>query len=116
MFADPQSITVAGSAKSMPRVSSIGLKSIYQNTDETYKFTISHTESGDRIRSMARVDNRAIVADPLTTVSDYQTLSFYFVIDRPQYGFTSTNVNDLIAAVKTWLDSTAGSKLFGKES
>lgn len=116
MFADPQSITVAGSAKSMPRVSSDGTKSIYQNSDETYKFTISHTTSGTRIRSMARVDNRAIVTNPLDASNDYDTLSFYVVIDRPQYGFSSTNVNDLIAAVKTWLDSTAVGKLFGKES
>lgn len=116
MFSDPQSITVAGSAKSMPRVSSDGTKSIYQNSDETYKFTISHTASGNRIRSMARVDNRAVVADPLTAENDYQTLSFYVVIDRPAYGFTSTNVNDLVAAVKTWLDATAVGKLYGKES
>jgi len=116
MFTDPQSITVAGVAKSMPRVSSDGKKTIYQNSDETYRFTISHTESGDRVRSMARVDNRAIVADPLTAVNDFQTLSFYVVVDRPQYGFSSTNVNDLIAAVKTWLDSTNVGKLFGKES
>jgi len=116
MFSDPQSITVAGSAKSMPRVDTNGKKSIYANSDDTYRFTISHQESGDRVRSMARVDNKAVVADPLTAVNDFQTLSFYLVIDRPQYGFSSTQVNDLVAAVKTWLDSTNVGKLFGRES
>lgn len=116
MFADPQSITVAGSAKSMPRISSNGTSSIYQNADETYKFTISHQKSNKRIRSMARVDNRAIVTDPLSSEQDYDTLTFYVVVDRPEVGFTSTNVNDLVAAVKTWLDSTNVGKLFGQES
>lgn len=116
MFADPQSITVAGVAKSMPRISTSGLTTIYSKDDETYKMTLSHQKSNSRIRSMARVDNRAIVADPLTSENDYETLTFYVVVDRPEVGFTSTQVNDLVAAVKTWLDATAVGKLFGLES
>jgi hypothetical protein len=116
LFADPQSITVAGNAKSMPRISTGQSSSIYSKDDETYKLTISHQRSNKRIRSMARVDNRAIVTNPLDSSNDYDTLTFYVVVDRPEFGFTSTNVSDLITGFKTWLDATAVGKLFGMET
>jgi hypothetical protein len=117
MFSDPQTVTVNSVAKVMPRTQSDGTKSIYKLSDENFVLTISHTKAGrDRIRSMVRIDQRAVVPDPLTSVNDYETLSFYCVIDRPSVGFDSTAVNNLVAGLKTWLDSTAVGKLFGQES
>lgn len=117
MFADPQSVTVNAVAQSMPRIQIDGKKCIYQKADGTFTLTISHQAlSNDRIRSMARIDQKAIVPDPLTAVNDYETLSFYFVIDRPTAGFSSTQTDQLIAGLKTWLDSTAVGKLYGQES
>jgi hypothetical protein len=116
-LADPQSVTVASVAKSMPRVQIGGKSATYQNSDETFKLLVSHQPSGkDRIRSTARIEQRAIVADPLTAVNDWETLTFYFVIDRPSVGFTQTQVTDLVTGLKTWLDSTMVGKLFGQES
>lgn len=116
MFTDPQVITVNSVAKSMPRFMIDGTKSFYQTSDELFKLTISHIKSGDRVRSMVRVDQRAIVADPLTSVNDYETLSFYCVLDRPIYGFTQVQIEQLVAGFKTWLDNTALGKLTGLES
>jgi len=116
MFADPQVVTVNAVAQSMARVLVSGTSATYQKSDGTFKLTISHQESNDRIRSMARIDQRLIVADPLSLVNDYETLSFYFVIDRPLYGFSSTQCDQLITGLKSWLDSTAIGKLYGKES
>lgn len=116
MFADPQSVTVNAVAQSMPRIEVNGTKATYQKSDQSFTLTISHQGSNKRIRSMARIDQRAIVADPLTAVNDYETLSFYVVVDRPEVGFSSTQVDQLIAGLKTWLDSTAIGKLYGRES
>jgi hypothetical protein len=120
MFADPQTITVNSVAQPMPRVLSDGTKSVYQKSDQTFTFTVSHQSlragGKDRVRSMVRVDQRAIVPDPLTAVNDYETLGVYLVIDRPLAGFSSTQVDQLIAGLKTWLDSTAIGKLYGRES
>lgn len=116
MFADPQSITVNAVAQSMPRISSTGTKSTYRKSDGTYQLTISHSESNNRVRSMARVDNKAIVTNPLDSTNDFDTLSFYVVVDRPVFGFTQTQVDQLIAGFKTWLDSAAITKLFAQES
>lgn len=116
MFADPQVVTVNAVAKSMARILTTGTSSQYQMADETFKLSVSHTKSKDRIRSMTRIDQRAVVPDPLTAVNDWETLSFYFVIDRPQAGFTQAQTEQLIAGLKTWLDTTAIGKLFGQES
>lgn len=116
MFADPQSVTVNAVAQSMPRVEVKGLSAVYQKPDESFKLTISHQKSNRRVRSMARIDQRAIVPDPLTAVNDYETLTFYCVVDRPEVGFTSTQVEQLIAGIKTWLDATAIGRLYGQES
>jgi hypothetical protein len=116
MFADPQSVTVNAVAQSMPRISSTGLKSEYVKDDETFRLTISHQKSGKRIRSMVRLDQRAIVPDPLTAVNDYETLGFYFVIDRPEVGFSATQVDYVVQALKTWLSSGNVTALFGQQS
>jgi hypothetical protein len=117
MFSDPQSITVNAVAQSMPRIETNGKKSVYQKNDGTFTLTISHQPaSGDRVRSMWRIDQKAIVPDPLTAVNDYETLSIYFVIDRPLVGFTTTQVEQLWAGIEGAIDNTVIDKLYGQES
>lgn len=117
MFSDPQSVTINSVAQSMPRVETSGKKTVYSKADETFKVTISHTPTKDRVRSMARIDQRAIVTNPLdSTQSDYDTLSFYCVIDRPNYGFTMTQVEQLVTGFQAWLNTAAVDKLYGQES
>lgn len=116
MFADPQVVTVNAVAQSMARVLISGQSATYQKSDGTFKLTVSHQISKQRIRSMVRIDQKAVVPDPLTAVNDFEVLSFYFVIDRPEFGFSSTQVDQLVAGLKTWLDSTAIGKLYGLES
>jgi hypothetical protein len=120
MFGDPQTITIAGVAHTLPRIKSEGLKAVYQKSDETVTLTISHqlikSKLGDRIRSMARLDLRKVVLNPLSGTSDYDTITHYTVTERPSYGFSSTEVGDLIAAHELWLDATAIGKLYGRES
>lgn len=117
MFADPQSITVNSVAQSMPRIETGTRKSIYQKNDQSFTLTLSHqTQANGRVRHLARFDQRAVVTNPLDSTNDYDTLSFYVVIDRPSYGFTMTQVEQLITGFKTWLDNTCVDKLFGQES
>lgn len=116
MFADPQTITVNAVAQVMARTLIAGTSSVYEKNDGTFKLTISHQISKGRVRSMARLDQKAIVPDPLTAVNDYETLSFYCVIDRPEAGFSSAQSEQLITGVKTWLTSTVMGQLYGRES
>lgn len=116
MFSDPQVLTVNSVAKSMPRIESNGLKALYSLADGTFKLTVSHQVSKGRVRSMVRADQRAIVADPLTSVNDYETLGIYLVIDRPEVGFSTAQIDQLRAALSAWCDTTATGKLVGLES
>jgi hypothetical protein len=116
MLTDPQSVTVNSVAQSMPRVSMNGTSAQYSKADETFKLNVSHTKSNGRIRSLARIDQRAIVADPLTAVNDYETLSFYAVIDRPEVGFTTAQIEQLVTGFQSWLNTAMVDKLVGQES
>lgn len=117
MFTDPQSITVNAVAQSMPRVETGTRKSIYQKNDQTFTLTISHqTGANGRLRHLARFDQRAIVTNPLDSSNDYDTLSVYTVIDRPSYGFTMTQTEQLVTGFQSWLNTACVDKLFGQES
>jgi len=122
-LADPLPITVNVTTTNLPKVSTQGLSSVYQNADETLKETISHQiqqpkgSSGRRVRSLIRVDQRTVVADPVSGVnSDFDTLSVQLVIERPEYGFTVTQVDYLVQALKAQLTTAIVTKLYGKES
>jgi hypothetical protein len=116
MLTDPQTITVNAVAKTMPKVSSNGTSTQYKLADDSFRLDVSHQKSKGRIRSLAKVTQRAVVADPLTSVNDYEELAVHVVIDRPEVGFTSTQVDQLLTGFKTWLDSTMVGKLYGQES
>lgn len=114
-FSDPQSITVNSVAKSMPRISTEGSRSVYQKAEEDFKMTISHQVARDRTRRMVRVDQRVVATDPLTSTSEYKTLGVYFVIDEPEYGFTDTEIDYLVQALKTWASTANVLKVLGAE-
>lgn len=116
MFADPQSVTINAVAKSLARVLQNGTSATYQTSDGIYKMIISHQQSKKRIRTMVRIENRAVVTDPLTSVNDYDTLSFFCVVDRPEYGFSDAQIGYVVAGLQAWLDSTAVGKLIGLQS
>lgn len=116
MFSDPQSVTINAVAKSMPKISAKDTSAVYQGADGLFKLTISHTPSKDRVRSMVRLDQKAIVTNPLDSTNDYDTLSFYTVIDRPNFGFTTAQVEYIVAGLIAWLSAGNVDKLVGLES
>lgn len=120
MFGDPQSVTIAGAAKSMPRVSTGDLKSTYSNSDETWRLSISHQKAAKgRIRSLVRFDNKAVVTNPLDSTNDYDTLTVYLVVERPAYGFNAQELKDRLTGYFAWFAASsyaASDKIFGLES
>jgi hypothetical protein len=114
-FTDPQTITINTVDKTCNRVKSDGYRSEYQTSDEEVKFTLSHQESKGRTRHMARVDQRTVAADPLSSVNEYKTLGVYLVIDEPEYGFTAAEADYVVQALTTWLSSANVLKILGNE-
>lgn len=126
-FPDPQTLTLAGVAKTLNKISTevkgrtgqpgSVVTTVYQTTDELIKLIISHQKTGsDRIRSTIRWEWRKVVADPVTAVNDYQTLVDSRTFDRPSYGFSETDLTDLNTAIEAWTDNTVIGRIFGQQS
>lgn len=117
---DPQSITVNAVAKSMPRILVGAMNSTYEIADKTFSLNVRHTSfksaQKSRVRSLVTFTQRKIVPDPLTTVNDYETVSVSFQIDRPDAGFTATEIDHMVAGFKTWLSTAMVTQLVGRES
>jgi len=104
-FTDPQTITVATVAKTLNLVESDQKKSVYKTADDEYTFTVSHQLSGKRTRRMVRVDRTIVAADPLSAINSSVNLGMYLVIDEPAFGFTDTQIWDVVAALSVWLSN-----------
>lgn len=115
-FTDPQSVTINGVAKSMPRISTESAQSLYSTADEEVKMRISHQAAKDRTRHMVRIDQRVVAADPLTSVNAYQSVGVYLVVDEPEYGFSDAEIDYVVQGFKTWLSTANVLKVLGAES
>lgn len=118
-LADPQTVTVNAVAKVMPRIITEASHSVFQLSDQTFSLDIRHRavkrDKKSRTISLVTFTQRAVVADPLTSVNDYETLTTSIQIDRPDAGFTSTSVSQQLAGLYAWSDSTMIGKLYGRE-
>lgn len=118
MFSDPISITVAGSGKSLARISTTGNSSSYATSDDLWRLTISHQKAANNhLRSLVRFEQRKVITNPLdSTKSAYDFESHSYVYDRPEVGFTLTDGTDMLTGFKTWLDTTVFGKVHGRET
>jgi hypothetical protein len=117
---DPQVVTVNTVAQSMPRLAMPGDSgSTFQKSDLTWTLNIRHRsvtrDKKKRVVSLVVLTQRKIVADPLTANNDYETLATSVQIDRPEVGFTSTEVDQQLTGFKTWLSSAMIGQLYGRE-
>lgn len=118
MFADPTSISVgqtcaisAGTAKSLARIRTDGYASEYQTSDGLYGLKITHTR-GSRVRSEARLDFFTQYTDPSTGLERTVSSSAYVVLNRPQAGFTTAQLQEIITGIAGWLAQPANSSKF----
>ncbi len=95
-LADPQSITI-GSAISLARVSDDGFKSQYYSADRSTRETVSSLVTkgaNGRTKTLFRVDQDIVAADPISAINKSLTGSCYVVFDYPLFGFsTATKIN-----------------------
>lgn len=111
-FSDPQTIKINTVDKICNLVEPGTNKSVYATADEEIKFTISHqATTKDRTRRLARVDQRVVAADPLTSKNEYKTAGVYLVIDEPEYGFSDTDLNNIVQGLVAWLTATNVGKI-----
>jgi hypothetical protein len=102
---DPQSVTLSVGVVSIPKIIDDGLKSVYMSADGTVIETISHQVTPQKRRTMIRIDNSKVAADPITSVNKSIVGSGYVVLEFPTWGFTEADKIALFAALNTQLSA-----------
>lgn len=117
MFTDPQSVTISGAAKSLPRIAVGNRSAVYESQDGALTLTVSHTNN-KRTRSVVRFDRKLVGPDALNPATNKQYNSaVYMVVDTPFTGIDDATVKADITGFLAYL-GTAGliDKLLGQES
>ncbi|DAD52233.1 TPA_asm: coat protein [ssRNA phage Zoerhiza.1_32] len=119
MFTDPQSVTIAAAANSLPRTSSADYSGAFSKDDGLIKLQISH-QFGKRNRDIIRLVHTQTTADPLVTGNSFvASMTVSMTVDRPVNGYTPTQAKDVVAGLTKFLTDSSGAavvKLLGGES
>lgn len=98
-YSDPQSVTIGGTATTLPRISSGTNSGAFSKDDGTAVLSVSHSY-GKRVRRTIRLTSTKISADPLlTNVNQRLSASVYVVVDAPNQGYSITELKDLLVAL-----------------
>jgi hypothetical protein len=118
MFAD-QSVTIAGSAVALPRVSSEKNSGTFKSNDGLVTETVSHTY-GRRNRRMFRLDHSKVAPDPLISSTNIvHSMGVYLVVDTPLTGYTVAQQKEVIDGLIAQLNASSGAlitKFLGGEN
>lgn len=100
-LSDPQSVTISGTAISLPRVSSGAGTSSYLSADGLVNLTLSNSY-GKRTRRVVRLDHSKITSDPFLPAQNTKvSMSNYMVFDIPVAGYSNTDALAIYAGFKT---------------
>jgi len=118
-YSDPQSVTISGSAISLPRVSVGKNESEYLSADGLVKLSANHAY-GRRTRRVLRLDHSKVTADPFIPANNTKvSMSNYIVFDVPVAGYTAAEALAVYAGFKGAFTATSDAlitKLLGGES
>lgn len=119
MYADPQSVTISGTANTLPRTSSGVRSGEFASADGTIVFSVAHTV-GKRARRTARIQHKKNAPDPLFPAQNVPySMSFYIVADVPVTGYTVAEQKAVIDGFLANLQASSGAnitKLLGGEN
>lgn len=118
-YSDPQTVTVATVAQTLPRVGAGTNSGAFASADGLYRLEVSHAY-GKRTRRSVRLTKSKVSADVLIPSQNVRSsMSVYMVIDTPVNGFTNAEIKDVTDALVAYLTSGSGVKvtqLVGGES
>lgn len=118
-FTDPQSVTISGTAHSLPRVSQGPNASSYANADGSITEVASSTY-GKRTRRTFRINHSKYAPDPLFPTQNVPySMSFYVVADVPKVGYTVAEQKAVIDGFIAQLNANTGAlitKMLGGEN
>lgn len=115
-LADPQSLTISGTATSLPRTGLTLTEGGFRTADQSVSLEVQHS-SGKRNRHLIKVTTATIVADPLVpSINTPVSYSAHLVIDGPRQGVTALQLQKLAEALAGWATSANLAKVVAGES
>lgn len=118
MFADPQSVTYATVAKSLPAIGRSDSDSEYKLNDSgvVYDLILSH-QFKTRNRAVARLRRDSYASDPLVPANNVlASMTGTFTLDFPNVGLTAADAQNLGKALRDWLSDANILKLVNGET
>jgi hypothetical protein len=118
-FTDPISITVNAVARSMPRVETSGRKSVYQSADGLWNVTITQipAKNGGSRKALFAFTQKVQATDPFNAEkSAFKSNGVSVMLDIPDYGFTSTTIDQQVQGMFAYLATAKITQLVGGES
>lgn len=115
-LADPQSVTISGTAVSLPRTGLALQEGSFQDSTGQVKLTITHSQSR-RTRHTIKLQKSVIVADPLVPATN-QNISYsaHIVLDIPKNGVAVADMVALGNALVVLASSANLTRVAGGES
>lgn len=117
-YSDPQSLTIAGGAKSLVRTGMNSTSGQFRTADQKYKFILSHNTSGNgRTQHVVRLELSDIVANPLVpSANQAVSAAATLTINQPINGLAPSVISNLADAIVAWATPANTAKLVGGES
>jgi len=111
MLADPQSVTVGGTAVSLPRTGIAPTNADYTSADGAYRLRVTQTSNNTTSRISVSLQSNKIAADPISAVNSRKSDLVSVSITRPVDGFTITEIKDQVVALATLLTASSAATL-----
>lgn len=115
MLADPQSVTIGGSAVNLPRTQMGPTQNTYTAADGNTSMITKQNVTASRFRREVRLSQKKVAADPITAKSAEIGASVYLVIDEPKAGFSDAEIGALVDGLKAWLTNANYARVLGGE-
>lgn len=113
---DPQSVTISGNAKSLPRTGASLNEGSFQVAEGDIKMSVKH-DSSRRTRHLIKLQKSAIVSDPLFPAQNQNvSYSVALTVDMPKNGVVAADAVALANALVLWATSANITKVVGGES
>lgn len=110
-FADPQSVTISGAARTLARTSSSKDAGEFRSADQNTHLSVSHNY-GKRVRHLIRLDDQKVAADPLLAgINVIAGMSAYLVVDVPTTGYDQAQQKAVVDGFIGYLSASSGARV-----
>lgn len=111
-FTDPQSVTISGTAISLPRTSTDVNAGVFTAADGTTDLSVSHQTSGRRSTRRMRLHVSKIASDPFVVNANIPVdMSVSLVVNVGKQGYTIAEQKAVVDAFLAYLTASTGAKI-----